>query len=50
MGNFVNKLKNEYKTIDLDNESSLKLTQLYTLKEYLANYQMVCESFSINPL
>ena len=48
MGNFVNRLKNEYKAIDLENESSLKLTQLYTLKEYLANYQMICESFSIN--
>ena len=48
MGNFVDRLKNEYKSIDLDNESSLKLSQIYTLKEYLANYQMICESFSIN--
>ena len=48
MGNFVDKLKIEYKAIDLDNESSLKLSQIYTLKEYLANYQMICEAFSIN--
>ena len=48
MGNFVDKMKDEYKAIDLDNESCLKLTQIYTLKEYIANYQMVCESFSIN--
>ena len=48
MGNFVDKMRNEYKTIDLENESTLKLTPIYTLKEYLANYQMICESFSIN--
>ena len=48
MGNFVDKIKNEYKTIDLDNESCLKLAQIYTIKEYIANYQMICESFSIN--
>ena len=48
MGNFVEKMKTEYKAIDLENESSLKLTPIYTLKEYLANYQMICESFSIN--
>ena len=48
MGNFIDELRNEYKAIDLNNESCLKLSQIYTLKEYLANYQMICESFSIN--
>ena len=48
MGSFIDELRNDYKAIDLNNESCLKLSQIYTLKEYLANYQMICESFSIN--
>ena len=48
MGNFISKLYEDYQKIEILNCSQLKGISLFKLKEYLANYKMVCESFSIN--
>jgi Ca2+-binding EF-hand superfamily protein len=48
MGNFISKLKSETHKIDLINSSNLKNLSLLQIREYLANFKMICETFSIN--
>lgn len=48
MGAFVQKLSTDYERVEIVNTSALRLCSLFKLKEYQANYQMICESFSIN--
>jgi hypothetical protein len=48
MGIFISKLKLEIEKIDLVNCSILSNISLAVIREYLANFKMICESFSIN--
>lgn len=48
MGSYITKLKSDCEHIEILNISILKSCSLFKLKEYQANFQMVCESFSIN--
>ena len=47
MGNFVRKVREEYSPNE-ENISELKNIPIFKLKEYLANYKMICDTFSIN--
>lgn len=48
MGEFISKLLENYEKVEIINSSEIKTCSLFKLKEYQANYQMICESFSIN--
>ena len=48
MGEFISKLITDNEKVEIINSSEIKGCSLFKLKEYQANYQMICESFSIN--